>query len=266
MDCKQKVFWVTGASSGIGKAICLALDKKGARLILSARNGERLNDVLQSCTNPGLHRILTFDLACLSQIDQIVNQAWGFNERIDVLVNNAGISQRSLATETDLAVDRKVMEIDYFAAVALTRAVVLKMQQLKVGKIINITSIAGKVGSPMRSAYSGAKHALIGFMDCLRAEVVHDGIDVINICPGFVKTNISRNALTGDLSPYNKLDKEIENGMPTDKFVEILLKKLKSTNSEIVIAKGLPRLAYHLRRLFPNFYHWALPKIYYRHR
>lgn len=264
MNYNNKVIWITGASSGIGRELALQLDLKGAILILSGRNLTALNELIESCGNPQNHLILPFDLADAECFSSVVEKAWNFKGSIDLLVNNGGISQRSLAIDTSVAVDRKVMEIDYFGAVGLTKALLPKMIANQSGKIVNIVSIAGKIGSSMRSAYSGAKHALIGFMDCLRAEVAKDGIKVVNVCPGWVQTNISRNALTADMSPYDKMDDEIENGMSVAEFVEILLKKLGTNKQEIIIARGRPKLGYHMRRLFPNFYHWLLPRIYQR--
>lgn len=264
MTYKNKIIWVTGASSGIGRALSLKLDQMGARLIVSGRNLEALNKLISECKQSELHRVVCFDLADTDNCEQTVETAWAFNDGIDILVNNGGVSQRSLAIDTSLAVDRRVMEIDYFGTIALTKALVAKFQQRQAGKLINIASIAGKVGSPMRSAYSGAKHALIGFMDCLRAEVAHLGIEVVNVCPGFVSTDISRNALTGDMSKYQKLDEEIAHGMSAELFVDILLKKLQSSKREIIIARGLPKFGYQVRRFLPNIFHWLLPKIYNR--
>ena len=255
---------MTGASSGIGKALCLELDGLGARLILSARNKSALAEILAQCKYPDRHSIIRFDLTDIADFEAIAQRAWSLNGQIDVLVNNGGISQRSLVTETSLDVDRKVMDVDYFGAIGLTKAILPMMISRQQGMIVNIASIAGKIGSSMRSAYSGAKHALIGFMDCLRAEIAGEGIRVVNVCPGFVQTNISRNALTGNMGTYDKLDNEIANGMSAADFAKVLIKRLKSSKQEIIIAKGLPKFGYQMRRIFPNFYHWVLPKLYKR--
>ncbi|WP_168204295.1 SDR family oxidoreductase [Aliikangiella coralliicola] len=264
MNFNGKIVWVTGASSGIGRELCLKLDQLGAKLIMSSRNIEALERVLSACANPDEHRLLAFDLTDTQASQCIVERALGFHQRIDVLFNNGGISQRSLAVNTTLEVDRKIMEVDYFGTIAITKAILPHMIDRVEGTIINIASVAGKLGSPMRSAYSGAKHALIGFMDCLRAEVASQGVNVIVVCPGFVKTSISENALTGDMSKYGKVDDEIEHGLPVERFVEILLKKLNTSKKEIIVANGLPKLGYQIRRFLPNVYHWVLPKIYKR--
>lgn len=262
---KNKVIWVTGASSGIGKALCIELDRLGASLILSARDFEALQKLKESLKHQSKHCIIDFDLTEISAIPLIVERAWNFAGKIDMLINNAGISQRSLAMDTCFEVDRKVMELDYFAPVALTKSILPRLVQQKAGMIVNIVSVAGKVGSPMRSAYSAAKHALIGFMDCLRAEIKQYGIKVVNVCPGFVKTNISLNALTGDLTQYNRMDHEIENGMAANEFAQLCIKHLHHKD-EVIIANGLPKLGYYLHRFFPNLYHRVLPKIYKRNK
>lgn len=260
----NQIVWITGASSGIGKELATQLDRQGAKLLLSARNNAALKEWLSQSENPENHRILSFDLLDIDSFTTYVDTALSEYGKIDVLVNNGGISQRSLALDTELTVDRKVMEIDYFAPIALTKAVVPTMIKSGSGLVVNIASVAGKIGSPMRSAYAGAKHALIGFMDCLRAEIADKGVRIVNVCPGFVQTNISFNALTGDMHQYGQLDDEIAAGMPVDEFVRSLLKKLSGRQSEIIIAKGKPNLGYQLRRLLPNVYHRLLPKIYQR--
>lgn len=262
----DKVVWITGASSGIGKAMARALDTVGARLILSARNENALKQIIDECQNADNHQILAFDLTEQDKLASVAKKAWKLNGKIDVLFNNGGISQRSLGIDTDLAVDRKVMEVDYFAHITITKALLPKLIEQKSGLVVNISSVAGKVGVPLRTAYSAAKHALIGFMDSLRAEVAPYGIRVVNVCPGFVQTNISVNAVSGDMSQHGKMDDEIAQGIPVDEFIQILLKKLSGNKDEIIIAKGLGKLAYQMRRLIPNVYFRLLPKIYKRNK
>jgi len=156
------------------------------------------------------------------------------------------------------------MEIDYFAPITLTKALLPHFIDNRAGQVINISSIAGKLGVSMRSAYSGAKHALIGFMDCLRSEVFEYGIVVTNVCPGFVKTSLSHNALKGDMSLYDKMDNEIDNGMPVDIFVHKMLSQISKGHEEIIIAEGLPKFGYHAKRLFPKSFLKLSRKLYKR--
>jgi short-subunit dehydrogenase len=257
-----KVFWVTGASSGIGAALCLRLSELGATVILSSRREAELNIVKNNMADPKRHCCLALDLMDSSQFQLQLNKIIDKYGKIDVLVNNGGISQRSLALDTHQDVDRKVMEVDYFGTIALTKVVARVMVKQGFGCVVSIASIAGKLGSQYRSAYSASKHALIGFMDCLRAELTPRGLRVLVICPGWVKTNISYNALTADLTPFNQMDNEIDSGMPVDEFVGKLIKAFSSNKEEVVIATGLPLLGYHGRRLMPNLFHRISRKIY----
>ncbi len=261
-DLSGKIFWVTGASSGIGKALCESLANRGAYLILSSRKIDVLQQVKSSLSNSEKHHILPLDLSNSEKFNTIANNAWSLFGKVDYLINNGGISQRSLCLETEESVDRRVMEVDYFGTIKLTKLIAKKMVAIKSGTIVSISSVAGKVGSPYRSAYSGAKHALIGFMDCLRAEITQFGVRILVVCPGWVQTNISRNALTGDMSEFAKLDEEIENGVPIERFIKQLIKAIESSKEEVILAEGMPLLAAHARRLLPNTFHKLIRKMY----
>lgn len=264
LNFKGKVVWITGASSGIGEQLCKTLAEDGALIILSSRNETKLISVKERLTKAEQHKILPLDLADLGDFEELAEKARALFGRIDVLINNGGISQRGLAKDTLLEVDRRIMEVDYFGAVALTKAVLPHFLENRSGMIVNISSIAGKLGVSMRSAYSGAKHALIGFMDCLRSEVFEHGISVVNVCPGFIKTNLSHNALKGDMQPYAKMDNEIDNGMPVEMFVDKMLRQIAKGKEEIIIAEGLPKLGYHAKRLFPQSFIKLSRKLYKR--
>ncbi len=198
MTFKDKVVWITGASSGIGKALAIELSNHKCQLILSARREKVLNEVKQQCSSPENIRILPFDLADYLNMSNVCKQALQYFGKIDLLINNGGISQRSLIIETDISVDKKLMEVDYLGTVALSKAILPHFIENKSGHFVTVTSLMGKFSSPYRSAYCGAKHALHGFFDALRMEHQNDNIKVTMICPGFVNTNIARNALTGD--------------------------------------------------------------------
>ena len=259
---EQKVIWITGASSGIGRELAKQLAEKGAKLFLSSRREDALNQVKEGLTNSNKHHVLPLDLSNSESFEELVDSIYAKIDGIDILINNGGISQRSLALETEQTVDRRVMEVDYFGTIHLTKLVAKKMIAQNKGVIVSVSSVAGKVGSPYRSAYSGAKHALIGFMDCLRAEITKKGVKVQVVCPGWIQTDISRNALTGNMSTFGQLDQEIANGMPVDKFVSKMIKAIESGKEEVVIADGMPLLASRLRRWFPNSFHALIRKIY----
>lgn len=247
----NKIVWITGASDGIGKEMAIQMAEQGATIILTARSVDKLNAVKVELKGDG-HFVYPMDLLKVDEIQKGAEEVLREIGHVDILVNNAGISQRSLAKNTSLAVDRKIMEIDYFAVVALTKAVLPQMIDRKDGHIVTISSVAGKIGAPMRSAYCGAKHAVIGFMDVLRAETYAEGIKVLVVTPGSVKTNISVNALEGDGKKHNVTDPLIANGIPVEVCVQKIVKGIKNDTKELLIADTKTSLAVYLRRFFPN--------------
>jgi len=259
-DFKNKIVWITGASDGIGKEMAIQMAQEGAKIILTARNIEKLNAVKDSLEG-NEHWVYPMDLLNVDAIPQTVNDVLEKIGTIDILVNNAGISQRSLAKDTLIDVDRKIMELDYFAVVALTKSILPEMQKKKSGHIITISSVAGKMGVPMRTAYCGAKHAVIGFMDALRAETHADNIKVMVVTPGSVKTNISVNALEGDGKKHNVTDPLIENGIPVEVCVQKIIKGIKNNTPELLIADGKTKFAVYARRFYPRLLFRAMTKI-----
>jgi len=261
MDFADKNVWITGASSGIGEALALALSRKGARLILSARRTEQLEAVRARCANPSQHRVLALDLAQPASIDAALAQVKQIGT-VDVLINNGGISQRAKAVDSSMQVVRNLMEVNFFGQVALTQGVLPGMIAQRSGSIANLASVAGKIGNPRRSGYCASKHALIGYMDALRAELKDTGVNVCNICPGFVQTNISVNALTADGSPLNTMETDIANGIPVDKFVSHMIAAIEAGRAETVITGGgKAGLGYWAHRVSPNFYHWMVQRV-----
>lgn len=227
--------WITGASSGIGAALAKALASQGARLVLSGRNREALDTVAAEC---GESLILPFETTDMAAIAPAVEQAWQWSGGIDLLVNNAGISQRSLAVETAYEVYERIVAVDLLAPIALTQAVLPRMLQRGSGRIAMISSIAGKVGVPMRTAYCAAKFGIAGYADALRAEVGHLGLQIHNIYPGSVATDVSRNALTADGSKRGVSDKVIDNGIDPVDAVNRMIAAMLRGEREIIVAEG----------------------------
>ncbi len=248
---QDHVFWITGASSGIGAAFARQLAKQGAYLILSGRNVDALGAVAANC---GVARclVLPFETTDYDAIPALVDQAWGWRGQIDGLINNAGISQRSLALETAFPVYQKVVDVDLLAPIALTQEVLPRMVARKSGRLVFISSVAGKVGSPMRTAYSAAKHGLIGYADALRVETAALGLQVHVIAPGSIRTDVSRNAIVADGSRRGVSDDAIENGMDPDKAAKRMLRAIARGDREIIIAKGVEQTITRLRRKSPN--------------
>ena len=200
MTYSGQTAWITGASSGIGEALAVAIAQRGARVILSGRNLAELERVAKAC---GEALVLPFETTAYAALPGLVAQAWDWREGVDLLVNNAGISQRSLAEETAFEVYERIVAVDLLAPIALTQAILPRIVERKSGRLAFISSVAGKVGVPMRTAYSAAKFGLLGYADALRAEVSVHGIQVHGIAPGSIRTDVSRNALTADYLAFH---------------------------------------------------------------
>lgn len=250
-DLKDKIIWITGASGGIGKEMAIQMAKAGAKIILTARSVDKLNAVKDSLAGNG-HLVYPMDLLKTNEIPNAVKEVLAKVGHVDILINNAGVSQRSLAKDTNMEVDRRIMELDYFSCVAMTKSLLPHMIERKQGLIISISSVAGKIGAPMRTAYCAAKHALIGFMDALRAEVHADNIKVMTVMPGSVQTDISKNALEGNGKRHNVTDPRIADGFTVEECVKRIMKGIRRETPELLIAKGTEKLAVYIRRFHPK--------------
>ncbi len=261
MNLKNAVVWITGASSGIGEALVYALAKKGAQLIISSRRVEELERVKNNCSSNEQVRIsiVPLDLGNQDSLKQKVEEAVGLHGKIDLLINNGGISQRSLAANTQLVVDRWLMEVNYFGTVGLTKHLLPIMKNNGGGMIAVVSSLVGKFGTPYRSGYAASKHALHGFFDSLRAEVYQDNIKVCMVCPGFIKTNVSVNAVTETGEKLNKMDNAQANGMAADVFASKMIKALENDKEEVYIG-GKERYAVYLKRWLPTLFSKILRK------
>jgi short-subunit dehydrogenase len=254
----NKIVWITGASSGIGEALAYELAQKKCKLILSARNVAALALVKSNCINTNVF-VLPFDLADFDNAKSIVEKAIVAFGKIDILVNNGGVSQRSLIVETDFEVDKRIIEVDYLGTVALTKALLPHFITNKSGHFVTITSLMGKFGSPYRSGYCGAKHALHGFFDVLRMEHYKDFLDVTLVCPGFIQTNVAKNALTANGTSQNINDEATKNGMPVKVFAKKLVKAIEARKFEVNIG-GKEVLGAYLKRFLPKLLHYFVLK------
>ena len=252
MSFKNKVVWITGASSGIGKALALEFSNQDALLILSARNESTLNEVKALCSSPETVAIVRLDLEDYTNFEPIVEKAISKFGRIDLLINNGGISQRALAKDTDIMVDKRIMDINYMGTMALTKGLLPHFIANNSGQFVTITSITGKVATPGRTSYSASKHALHGFFDSLRSEVYKNNIDVMLVLPGYTQTNLAYNALVGDGAKQNSSDAALDKGIPTDVFAKKLLQAIKKRKNEVIIAGFRETLAVYLKRFFPT--------------
>lgn len=247
---QNKVVWITGASSGIGEALAYEFARQGATLVLSARREDVLDNVRAACAHPERHLVVPLDMTDTDSLPLHVDAVLQKLGRIDVLVNNAGVSQRSLVKDTALEVDRRIMEVDFFGPVALTKAVLPHMLAAGQGQLVAVSSIVGLVATPYRSAYAAAKHAIVGFYDALRAEVHDAGLKVAVLFPGFVRTNVSVAALSGDGSAHGVVDEKIASAMLPAEFARQAVAALARGEDRLIIA-GRERLAVWLSRLSP---------------
>ena len=251
---KDKVIWITGASSGIGESLAIEFAKRGARLILSARREEELNRVLNLTKLPSLDiMLLPFDLNDTSKASGLAAQVINKFGRIDMLINNGGFSQRSEAIETPIEVDRLLMEVNYFSYINLSKAVLPYMKRQKNGHIVIVSSIAGKFGFYLRSSYSAAKHALHGFFETLRLETETLGIKILIVCPGKIKTKVSINAITESGNSHNKMDKSHEIAMTAEECAKQIINGIIKNKEEIYIG-GKEILMVKIKRLLPKLF------------
>ena len=252
---KDLTIWVTGASSGIGEALTIAFAKRGALIILSGRDKEKLALVKSRCKNSKKHIVIPFDITDAEQVKEAYATAKTQVGNIDWLINNAGISQRALIMDTTEDVERQIMEIDYFAQTRLSRLVLPDMLEQGGGKIVMISSVAGLLGTQYRGAYGAAKAAIHMWANSLRAELHEQGIVVATIFPGFIQTNISINALTGDGSAQGTMDAATNKGLTATSFAKQVVKAFTKGEEYIIVAGRKEKLATKVNRLSP-------PKLY----
>lgn len=248
-----KIAWVTGASSGIGEALTYELVKRGVKVVISSRREQELIRVQQQAGNSNIY-VLPLDLEAPESFEPKVKEAIAAFGNIDIMIHNGGISQRGLVADTMPAVQRRVMEVDYFSYIELTRLLLPHLKERKSGNIVVISSVMGKIGTPLRSAYAAAKHALHGFFDCLRAEIWRDNIYVTLITPGYIYTNVSYNALTASGEKLSKLSHDINKGFPADKTAAQILRAVEKGKFEKYVGKPISqeKIVLYLTRFFPG--------------
>lgn len=254
-----KTIWITGASSGIGEALAYALSGHCEQLILSARRSEELERVKKQCAQPDRVSILPLDLASAESVQQAIDNCFKQHPQIDVLFNNGGISQRSEALETELAIVRQVMEVDFFSNIALSQAVALRMKKQGGGHLVITSSLMGKWGFFLRSGYAAAKHALHGYYDSMRMEVEPYHIRITLLTPGFVASEISKHALDSRGIATGEMDNNQASGMSTTRCAEEILKGVAAGKTEFGIG-GKELLGLKLRRFAPALFEKILRK------
>ncbi|MCC7084065.1 MAG: SDR family oxidoreductase [Pirellulales bacterium] len=251
----DKIVWITGATSGIGEALCRELAARGAMLVLSSRREELLKKVQSSCIASDRHLSLPLDVLAPDTFPAAVDAVTNHFGRIDILINCAGIAQRGTALETEISVDRRLMDLNYFGPVALTKLVLPGMLARHSGHIVVLSSLMGKLHLPGRCAYAASKHALHGFFDSLRDEVETQGVAVTVVCPGYIRTNASFNALEGDGKPHSTWDNEIATGMAPEKCARKISNAIARRRREVYVAR-YEILGLYLDRFAPGLFRW----------
>lgn len=256
----DKIVWITGASSGIGEALAAEYARYGARLVLSARREEELERVCAHLVNAEEHLVLPLDLADENAMAPAVEAVMARFGRLDQMVHNGGISQRALARDTDLAVDRRLMEVNFFGTVGLTKAILPLFRKQNEGRFVVVTSLVGELPTPKRSAYSASKHALHGFFEALRAEEYNSGVRITLVMPGFINTRLTYHALLGDGSEQDSLDPAQANGMDPAECARRLVEAVQHGRDQVIIA-GREGWGVYLKRWAPPLYRRIIRKI-----
>lgn len=257
MKFKDKVVWITGASSGIGEALAYEFTREGAKTILSSNELEELEGVKKRCGEMGGESVVLFlDLLDTPSLEKAAKTAIEKYGRIDILINNGGISHRSLVHETDVAFDRKIMEIDFFSYIILTKNILPHMLERGEGQIAATSSLSGLFGFPLRSAYAAAKHAVKGYFETIGIELRDQNIFVTIAYPGRIRTNISLRALTKDGKSQGTMDKSLAGGMPVERCAKIYMNAIYRKKRQVLIGRKELLMA-HIRRFFPWLF-WRL--------
>jgi short-subunit dehydrogenase len=258
MKFHNKVVWITGASSGIGEALAYAFAAEGAQLVLSARREPELNRVAKACGNA---YVLPFDMLSVSEHADRVQDVMNTYGRIDYLVLNAGVSQRSFVKDTEFDVYRRLFEVNFFSIVSLTQAVLPVFTAQQSGVFVPIASVAGRISTPRRAAYGATKHALIGFFDSVRAEAFNDGIRVTTILPGYIKTDISLHAMNEKGEAYGKMDPNQAKGLDPNFTAQKILQAILAGKNEFFVGGFLEGFGLFMKRFFPSIVPFMLRKI-----
>jgi len=261
MNFADKSIWITGASSGIGEALATEWAHYKPILILSGRNVEKLNAVKEKCESKGATcLVVPLDLTNAASIDDAVLKVFSVYPKIDILVNNGGISQRSFAVETPIEIDRSIFETNFFGAITLTKKVLPSMMKNNSGHIVVISSIVGKFGFPLRTSYAATKHALQGYFESLRAELTVNNIKVTVVSPGRIHTNISVNAIDKNGRKHGVMDEAQAKGMPAEKCARIIIHAVKVYKKDILVGRS-ELMMYYIHKYLPSLYYKLAPQI-----
>lgn len=252
-----KIVWITGAGSGIGKALALAYNENGNTIILSGRKKPQLAEVAALLQSSYVLPLDVTDEEAIHKAVAIVTTEFG---KIDILINNAGVSQRALVQDITNKVGRQLMEVNFFGSIHLTKAVLPLMLKTNSGNIVGMSSAAGKFGFPFRSYYAASKHALHGFYEALSLELKQTDIHVTMVCPGRIKTEISKNALTGEGKAHAQMDAGQANGISVEKCAHKIKHGINRNKSEIYIG-GKEIILIYIKRYIPGLFRFIAKRV-----
>ncbi|XP_050664488.1 dehydrogenase/reductase SDR family protein 7-like [Leptidea sinapis] len=263
---KGKVVVITGASSGIGEALAHVFYENGSKVVLASRRLSELERVKQDLLAKNVNGptvepvVVELDLSNLNELDAFVERVHNLCGQVDILVNNGGVSHRGSILHTKMDVYEKIMRINYFGSVGLSKAVLPKMVERKSGQIVFVSSVQGLISIPDRSAYGASKHAMQAFGDALRAEMYQHNISVSVVSPGFVQTAVSLNALTGSGDNHGVMDKSTAQGFTAEYTATKIIDMIVNKDNELIVSQCIPRLAIFLRHTIPSLYFWLMAR------
>ena len=260
MDYTGKTVWITGASSGIGAALCRELAAKGANIVLSARRAPELEAVRASCERPDNHLCLPLDVTDAPAIQSAMESVLERFGALHSVVLNAGVGQRGAVAETSMEVERSIMEVNFFSVVSHTRIVLPHFLERNEGQLVVISSVMGWISTPRRATYAASKHALQGYFEGLRAELFETNLSISMVCPGYIQTSISAASVTGDGKPFGKMDEQHRNAMTAPVFAKKAVRKLER-NKAVMFIGGPERFGPMLARLSPSLFRFLLPRV-----
>jgi short-subunit dehydrogenase len=261
LELQNKIIWITGASSGIGEALAYASVNEGAKIVISARREQELKRVAANCkTDASNVFVVPLDLENTSGISETVEQVIKKFGRIDVLINNSGMGHRTRAVNTSTAIDRKVMEVNFFGTINLTKAVAKKMQEQKSGKLVVISSIMGKYGLPLYSTYSASKFALYGYFESLRQELYTDNVKVLIVSPGFINTDVSTKLLMENGKEYGVKSESQDKGMSPADCARGIIKAIKGNRDHKYVG-GYEIFSVYVKQYFPKIFYRLMRKM-----
>ncbi len=256
----DRVVWITGASSGIGAELARSFAARGAHVVVSARRIDRLRTLVDGLSEPDRHMIVPLDVTRTETHAAAFEAVLARFGHLDTLVLNAGIGQRSAVREVDLAVERRIMDINFFGVLSLVHVCLEHLLERPDGHIVVVSSVMGKLSTPRRATYAASKHALHGWFDGLRAEIADAPVDITLLCPGYVRTEISEQSVTADGTPHGEMDAQHQNAMPVEVFARKAMRAMDKRKAEVYIG-GAEIWAVPLVRFFPGLVRWLLPRV-----